>query len=177
MLLQDKKKLVLYHGSTFRVDKPELRPYDSQKDFGQGFYLTTDKEQAISFTRNKMAVNGVNIGYVNQYVIESFDGLKVLEFADADEQWIKFILRNQNLESHYSYDVVIGKIADDNARKVIRDYRRRMYAREAAATGRSQEEILISNLHPERLKRQVCMHTQNAIDRLIFLKAIVERGR
>lgn len=35
--------LILYHGSYCEVDVPDLSKCAKQKDFGQGFYLTTSK--------------------------------------------------------------------------------------------------------------------------------------
>lgn len=41
--------LVLYHGSYCEVSVPDLKKCAKQKDFGQGFYLTTSKDQAEKF--------------------------------------------------------------------------------------------------------------------------------
>ncbi|MBR2091608.1 MAG: DUF3990 domain-containing protein, partial [Fibrobacter sp.] len=42
---------VLYHGSYCAVHEPDLAKCAKYKDFGQGFYLTTDIEQARSFAK------------------------------------------------------------------------------------------------------------------------------
>ena len=41
--------LLLYHGSYCEVPVPDLKKCAKQKDFGQGFYLTTSREQAVRF--------------------------------------------------------------------------------------------------------------------------------
>ena len=46
-MLEVKDGLVLYHGSYCEVKAPDLAKCTKRKDFGQGFYLTTSKEQAI----------------------------------------------------------------------------------------------------------------------------------
>ena len=38
--------MILYHGSTVIVDKPEIRLGSSFLDFGTGFYTTSSYEQA-----------------------------------------------------------------------------------------------------------------------------------
>ena len=38
--------MILYHGSTIRVENPILAKCRSNTDFGRGFYTTTSKEQA-----------------------------------------------------------------------------------------------------------------------------------
>ena len=48
-MLELKDGFVLYHGSYCEVKEPELDKCAKRKDFGQGFYLTTSKEQAESF--------------------------------------------------------------------------------------------------------------------------------
>ena len=53
---------ILYHGSFCEVQTPDLRKCARYKDFGQGFYLTTDKGQAESFAKistQKAVENGV----------------------------------------------------------------------------------------------------------------------
>ena len=42
---------ILYHGSFCEVRIPDLQKCARYKDFGQGFYLTTDKKQAESFAK------------------------------------------------------------------------------------------------------------------------------
>lgn len=44
--------LILYHGSYCEVRNPQLEKCSKRKDFGRGFYLTTSKEQAVSFYQN-----------------------------------------------------------------------------------------------------------------------------
>ena len=47
-MLELKDGFVLYHGSFCEVKEPDLAKCAKKKDFGQGFYLTTSKEQAES---------------------------------------------------------------------------------------------------------------------------------
>ena len=54
-MLELKDDFVLYHGSYCEVKKPDLAKCAKRKDFGQGFYLTTSKEQAESFLRTSIA--------------------------------------------------------------------------------------------------------------------------
>ena len=48
-MLELKDGFVLYHGSYCEVKAPDLAKYAKRKDFGQGFYLTTSKEQAEKY--------------------------------------------------------------------------------------------------------------------------------
>lgn len=46
--------LTLFHGSYCEVKQPELHQGARYKDFGQGFYLTSSKEQAGNFIRTSV---------------------------------------------------------------------------------------------------------------------------
>ena len=52
--------LYLYHGSYCEVSQPDLGMCSKRKDFGRGFYLTTSRDQAISFLKTSMAKAVVN---------------------------------------------------------------------------------------------------------------------
>ena len=46
--------MILYHGSTDLVNKPEIRESDVYLDFGVGLYTTTSFEQAERWAKIKM---------------------------------------------------------------------------------------------------------------------------
>ena len=64
-MLELKEEFVLYHGSYCEVKKPDLAKCAKRKDFGQGFYLTTSKEQAESFLRTSIA-KAIAIGTIEE---------------------------------------------------------------------------------------------------------------
>ena len=66
--------MILYHGSTELVDKPEIRVGEAFLDFGVGFYTTTSYEQAERWAKIKMRRNNAELGYVTIY---EFDFEKV----------------------------------------------------------------------------------------------------
>ena len=47
--------MYLYHGSYCEVSQPDLGMCSKRKDFGRGFYLTTSRDQAISFLKTSIA--------------------------------------------------------------------------------------------------------------------------
>lgn len=51
-MLELSNGLLLYHGSYCEVKKPDIERCAKNKDFGQGFYLTSSKEQAVSFLKH-----------------------------------------------------------------------------------------------------------------------------
>ena len=64
-MLELKDEFVLYHGSYCEVKAPDLGKCAKRKDFGQGFYLTTSKEQAESFLRTSIA-KAIAIGTIEE---------------------------------------------------------------------------------------------------------------
>ena len=86
--LQD--SLVLYHGSYCAVENPDLAKCALYKDFGQGFYLTTSKEQAKSFAklsaykRQKQGLATEKFAYVSFFKIVDSSDLKTYSFETAD---------------------------------------------------------------------------------------------
>ena len=83
-MLELKDGFVLYHGSYCEVKEPDLAKCAKRKDFGQGFYLTTSKEQEESFLRTSIAKaiatgtieEGQKFGYISTFV---FNFQKILK--------------------------------------------------------------------------------------------------
>ena len=77
--------IVLYHGSYCKVRQADINRCRRYKDFGQGFYLTTDKEQAENFsllsTRKAAADNLIdplqNYGIISCFRFQYDDSLKI----------------------------------------------------------------------------------------------------
>lgn len=119
--------MILYHGTN--TDFPQIRLEMSRvgKDFGFGFYLTTDKQVATRQAERKLLQYGTGSKIVQSYYLDEkkLGGLKVLRFDAYTEGWADFILLNrQNKErrSLHDYDVVIGPIANDTVGFQIRRY-------------------------------------------------------
>lgn len=50
--------MILYHGTNITFETIDLLKSKPNKDFGQGFYLTTDKNQAIEMAKAKIDQQG-----------------------------------------------------------------------------------------------------------------------
>ncbi len=68
------------------------------------------------------------------------------------------------------YEIIAGKIANDNTNRVITGYINGLYGE---AGSDSADNIAISLLIPEKLTDQVCFRTEKALDKLRFIKAEV----
>lgn len=119
--------MILYHGTNTDFQQIHLDMSRVGKDFGFGFYLTTDKQVATRQAERKLLQYGTGSKIVQSYHLdeEKLDGLKVLRFDSYTEEWADFILLNRQNKEHRSlheYDVVIGPIANDTVGFQIRRY-------------------------------------------------------
>ncbi|MCA6009140.1 DUF3990 domain-containing protein [Bacteroides thetaiotaomicron] len=120
--------MILYHGTTVDIEKIDLQKSKPNKDFGKGFYLSADKEQAVAMADYKAAqIEGISV--VNAFEFDERNledtSLKVKIFKEYDKEWADFIFANRNNPSSVSvhnYDVVIGPIANDRVGLQIRKY-------------------------------------------------------
>ena len=108
----------LYHGSDVEVKNPRIIINPGRTlDFGRGFYTTTSREQAISFTENVNRRNGTKTRIISVYEFDETvsSGLAILRFKKADEAWLDFVTANR-LKAYKGkeYDLVVGAVANDN---------------------------------------------------------------
>ncbi len=120
--------MILYHGTTVEIEEIDLHKSKPNKDFGKGFYLSADREQAVAMAEYKaMQIDAtpiVNAFEFDEKNLESAS-LKVRIFKEYDEEWANFIYANRNNPSSecvHDYDVVIGPIANDRVGVQIRKY-------------------------------------------------------
>lgn len=178
MILESKK--LMYHGSYIIVDKPDLSKCMKGKDFGQGFYLTTDINQAKRFVKSsigKAIKNGIDVldnskGYVSYYSIDDFSGISIYEFETADREWLHCVAAhrmNQLIpgenEKWTKYDIIVGKIANDTTNQVITAYINGLYGSVGSDIA---DETAIRLLKPEKLTNQICIRTEKAIKHLNY---------
>lgn len=119
----------LYHGSNTCIEQIDLSYSKVGKDFGCGFYLSADKQQATELAERKTEQLGEGEPVVNEY---DFDenvlhngNLSVKRFEGYSKEWAEFVLINRKNRTHissHSYDLVIGPIANDTVGYQIRRF-------------------------------------------------------
>lgn len=93
----------LFHASSELIKQPDVFHGRKNADFGQGFYLSPDRDFV-----NKWA--GENF-YINEYKLD-LEGLKVVEF-ERNQDWFEYIFNNRRRKDTIEADVVIGPVAND----------------------------------------------------------------
>lgn len=121
--------ITLYHGSNVEIDQIDLSLSRKGKDFGCGFYLNANKQQAI-----EMAVRTTNRMRTGSPIVSAFEfddsvlsknDLNIKIFNGYSVEWAEFILMNRkNLSESpaHPYDIVIGPIANDTVGVQIRRF-------------------------------------------------------
>ena len=103
----------LYHGSNVGVKKPKILQNNRFLDFGNGFYLTSDFEQASKWARLITKRRKIGSPIVSVFEIEkvNLENLKVLKFEYANEDWLKYISKNRTSKIFdEDLDIVIGAV-------------------------------------------------------------------
>ncbi len=154
--------MLLYHGSTMTVKNPKLIEQARALDFGAGFYVTTNKQQAERWanTTTKRKLNGSPT--ISLYTVDEsqFQSLSLLTFLEPNVEWLKFIsLNRKGLQQTNTYDIIIGPVANDFTMPTINLYLKGSY----------DEQEALKRLMPQKLKDQ---YTFKALELLIFCEEI-----
>ena len=120
----------LFHSTNVLFSKVELGKCNQYKDFGQAFYLTEDRKQAVEIASARVDIFG-GTPIINEYDFDESlirnGELSCKKFDKYDEEWAEFIYNNRDETLcppfNHSYDVVYGPIANDRVGLQIRNFR------------------------------------------------------
>lgn len=77
--------MTLYHGSNVEVREPKILKFNRGLDFGNGFYTTTNRDQAVSFARRVTRNRGEGIATVSVYEFDETVAFPLCEVKTATE--------------------------------------------------------------------------------------------
>lgn len=172
---------ILYHGSYCIVSHPDLSKCAAMKDFGQGFYLTTSRQQAESFVRasiRKSAAQGViaadqQYGYVSKFRFHNQQELNLFVYPTADREWLHCVVGHRKpgtfpdiVGKMDQYDIIGGKIANDKTNVTITTY---LIGGYGELGSNSADEICIGLLIPERLQDQYCFRSEKSLHSISYI--------
>ena len=126
--------MTVYHGSTEIIKNPDVLHSYRPLDFGKGFYVTTNKNQAENWAKRKSVILGKEKAIVNFYEMdENFGELKCKNFGEDLSEWIDFVCHCRDGGTDYEkYDVIIGKVANDKVFRVVDMYHDGLWDKERA---------------------------------------------
>ena len=154
--------MILYHGSTVEVSKPTIVTSERGRDFGFAFYLTPIKEQAERWAKRKkkLVEKGKAIVSVFEWN-ENVTDYKYKKFDEPDMEWLETIIKCRTDTSfHHDYDIVEGKIADDNVGETIL----------FVIDGDIKKEDAIERLKFQKINSQIAFCTERSLGTLKYLK-------
>jgi hypothetical protein len=173
--------ITLYHGSTANFDAIDIKQGRPYKDFGQGFYCSETRSQAIG-----IAVRNYNIElakfkaqhdvakplqkwlYTYEFPRSALGKLSMKVFDSSDKEWLKFVTDNrQSAVQIHGYDIVIGPTANDRTNAAIQLYFSGGYGQVGADRAM---EILLEVLMPDNLPPQTFFATERAVEFLTRIR-------
>lgn len=119
--------MILYHGTNEDIIDIDLSKSRLGKDFGVGFYLTSNRDVAQRQAERKYTQlgNGNPNVFAYEWDESKIHNLQILQFEGYSIDWANFILTNRQNKSKqniHQYDVVVGPIADDTIGFQIRRF-------------------------------------------------------
>jgi hypothetical protein len=149
--------MITYHGGTVPVKAPKIMQSERKLDFGEGFYTTYNREQAIRWSERVAARRKTGIRIITEYEFDleaAETELQIICFDKPDEAWLDFVSANRNDRAlTEAYDIVIGPVADDAVYTTVLLYEQ----------GVLDKDTAIRQLKVQELFSQVLFHTEKSL--------------
>ncbi|MCL2421210.1 MAG: DUF3990 domain-containing protein [Defluviitaleaceae bacterium] len=162
--------MIIYHGSTVPVEKPQIMKSERKLDFGEGFYTTYNREQAIRWSERVAVRRKTSVRIITEYEFSLLDAeksLQIISFNKPDEAWLDFISANRNGHALSKlYDIVIGPVANDVVYTAVLLYEQGLLDKDAA----------IKRLKVQALYNQILFHTDASLQFCNYIRHEVVGG-
>ncbi len=160
-------KITVYHGATQVIEAPICKFGRPNLDFGQGFYVTDLKEQAIKWAQTiaprRQEKPLLNIYELDKDAILSEARCKI--FTAYDKDWLDFIVGNrQGKNPAKDFDYVEGGIANDRVIDTVRLY----------MTGFYTVELALQQLIFHKPNNQICLLNQELLNKYLVYNGTEE---
>lgn len=156
----------LYHGSVHDFTEVDLSKARKGKDFGIGFYLTTNKKQAIKWaTRGNLQRAGLIYTYYFDETLLDTNKLKVKKLTKYNKEWAEFLCKCRLENYNSDHDIIYDKMADSTF-KILSNYIERYYLGQISLT----MLLFIARFPKNRRYDQYCFKTEAAIKNLMLVK-------
>lgn len=108
----------LYHGTDKEFDLFDFECAQNFKDFGKGFYLTSNFRQAQHWAQKK--ARNKQKAYIYCYNLGEVEAEKwnILELLQYDKQWVDFISESRLDGMETDHDIIYDRMADNRFRNI-----------------------------------------------------------
>lgn len=163
--------MILYHGSTMEVSQPHILKSEIGRDFGFAFYTTDIQAQAERWARRRAMIESRRTKTKVQAIVSVYEWdedaakqLRFLQLDGASMEWLDLVVicRSQIDYSH-GYDIVEGKIANDNVGETV----------SYVMQGIMRKEDAIERLRFEKINNQIAFCTETALRTLYFQNSYI----
>lgn len=163
----------LYHGSDHKFDSFDLKYARSFKDFGKGFYLTTNLKQAQKWAQSKAGAKSE--AYIYSYRLNNLkenpqllSDFKILELLQYDKNWIDFISQSRINGYETDHDIIYDRMADNNFIGISDILQK--YIKAEISADKAIEQLRWNNQTAD----QYCFKTERALSLLTDQKIYVQ---
>ena len=158
--------IIVYHGSTEKVEHPICALGRPNLDFGQGFYVTLLLDQAEGFA-NRKARDRKAKPIISVYEFDheaAIQDCEYLKFDFYDEAWLDFVVASRNgMKPWAQYNVVEGGVANDRVIDTVELY----------TIGILDKASALGKLSEHQPNHQICILNQAVLDKYLkFIKVI-----
>lgn len=170
-----------YHGTTMKHLKSIKEDGVNAKeniglelDFGYGFYLTPNKEQAEKYIKDRVKgtfhnqfglpeIQNDNTPIVIEFEFRPYDlyEKKEMKFGflpKFDDRFAEFVFHNRyynvNAEAHHEFDIIYGVMSDSIPPILIQKYK----------SGEMEKEEVLEKLKTSNSAKQISIHSQEVCD-------------
>jgi len=161
--------MIVYHGTTLEIKTPKIIKSELGRDFGFAFYTTDIPAQAERWAlrRSKILSKKQNIkvpAVVNVYEWTMGEGLKEQHFEGASLDWLELVVKCRGDAGFvHGYDIVSGKIANDNVGETV----------SYVMQGIMRKEDAVERLKFEQINNQIAFCSAGALKQLKFKKSYI----
>jgi hypothetical protein len=113
--------MILYHGSNVEIKSVDFGKSKPGKDFGVGFYLSADEQQAQEMAEKKALLLGgeptITRFEFDEEAAVADKNIAYQRFEKYSLEWGQFVhlnRKNKLRTSLHAYDIIYGPIANDN---------------------------------------------------------------
>lgn len=155
-------EVIVYHGGIEKVEHPVCRFGRPHLDFGQGFYVTDIRQQAVDWAV-QVASRRKGTPVISRYMLNRESILttarcKIFEAYNRD--WLEFIVASrQGIEVTKDFDYIEGGVANDRVVDTVNLY----------MAGLMDLDTALGRLSEHRPNNQMCLLNQEMTNNyLIF---------
>ena len=160
----------LYHGGLQAVETPRIIRSELGRDFGFAFYATDIREQAERWARRRKrtALHNGDLSARAVVSVFRFDEslarahLRFRDFPEVSMDWLDMVVAcRSSIDYKHGFDIVTGKIANDNVGETIA----------YVLAGVMRKEDALERLKFQKINRQIAFCTEAALSYLTFESA------